>query len=316
MSSFLRQSILFCLLLLLSGCQLLEIRKAAPAIPPDQNHIKAARLLEEKGRYGEAIEVLEEAITQGGKTQRYTQTLREIRLQQNTVKQELKDQLLISRTSGLKHQIPLLEQLLQSDPEQKNYVRELKKKRQELQQLHHSLSECGWRHFKKNNALAKACLTLSLSLKKTEQDERLMAFLLAEQKQNREKTQTVELAKRKMAWKHRNKKRLDNAQRFHETGQLTESRRILKVILKEDPQNDQAKKLLHNVETRLKSYIENLLTAGDRLYREGDIEGAKATWRAALQIDPQDQSAKEKISRAQRVLDNLENLRKSDLKRP
>ena len=70
--------------------------------------------------------------------------------------------------------------------------------------------------------------------------------------------------------------------------------------------------MLSNVESRLKSYLENLLNAGDRLYREGEIEGAKATWRAALTPDPQDPRAREKIERAQRVLDNLENLRRSD----
>jgi len=307
--------LLMLLLMLLTGCQLLEIKSPAPA-SADPDRISTARQLEAKGHYGRAIQVLESAIAEDGKAESYTQTLREIRLQQTIVEQELQDQLLISRTSALKNQIPILEQLLRSDPERADYAEQLKDTHQELQTLRQSLSECGWRHFKKNNALAKDCLTLALSLRPDEQDERLMAYLLEEHQQNLEQTQTVERARREMAWKHRNQQRMEEAQRFNESGQLTEARRVLKMLLKEDPRNDSAKQLLRDVETRLKNYIENLLAAGDRLYREGEIEGAKATWRAALSLDPQDSRAREKIERAQRVLDNLENLRKSEVQKP
>jgi tetratricopeptide (TPR) repeat protein len=304
------------LLLLLTGCQLLEIRKPAATVSADHDRIATARQLEAKGRYGQAIQVLEDAIARDGKADDYTQTLRDIRLEQTRIEQELQDQLLISRTSALKNQIPLLEQLLRSDPTRRDYTEQLKRTRQQLQRLRHSLSECGWRHFKKNNSLAKDCLTLALSLEADENDERLMSYMLQEHKQNEEKTQTVERAKREMIWKHRNQQRMEEAQRLSDSGELTAARQVLKKLLKEAPRNKPAKNLLHEVEARLKSYIENLLTAGDRLYREGEIESAKATWRAALSLDPQDQRARDKIERAQRVLDNLENLRKSELQRP
>jgi predicted Zn-dependent protease len=310
MNLFLHPALLVALLLLLSGCQLPEIRKAAPA-PADPDRLDVARQLEVKGRYGEAIAVLEEAIANDGKAESYTRALRKIRLQQNVVARELQDQLLISQTSALKNQIPILEQLIRSDPGREEYADQREEVQQQLLKLRRSLSECGWRHFKKNNTLAKDCLTLALSLEQKEQDQRLMAYLLEEQRQNLKKSQTVERAKREMAVKHRNQQRLEKAKHLYETGQFTESRRILQLVLKEHPRNDEANKLLRNVDSRLKGYIENLLAAGDRLYREGEIEGAKATWRAALSIDPQDSRAREKIDRAQRVLDNLENLRKT-----
>lgn len=317
MNLLMHPALLLALLLLLSGCQLLE-RKKPPLSAPvtDPNRINIARELESRGRYGQAITVLEDAIAKHGKTESYTTTLREIRLKQNLMEQELHDQLLISRTSALKNQIPILVQLLRSDPKKREYANQLKETRQQLQMLRQPLSECGWRHFKNNNNLAKNCLTLSLSLEINEQDERLMSYILEEQKQNLEKTQTVERAKRKLAGKHRSKQHLEEAQRLFETGQLTESRRFLRMVLKEDSRNVKAKNLLRDVKARLKTYTENLLAAGDRLYREGEIEGAKATWRAALSLDPQDSRIREKIDRAQRVLDNLENLRKSEPQRP
>ena len=308
-------ALLLSLLLLLSGCKLLETRKPPPP-SADENRVEIARQLQSKGRYDQAIKVIEKAIVEDGKAEAYTQTLREIRLQQSVVEQELQDQLLISRTSALRNQIPILEQLLHSGPENKQFVKQLQETRTELQQLRESLSDCGWRHFKKNNALAKDCLTLALSLEPQEQDERLMNYLLKEQKEHLEQTQTAERAKREMAWKHRNKGRMKDATRYFETGQLTEAKRVLKLVLKEDPRNTEARKFLRRVETQLKNYIENLLAAGDRLYREGEIEGAKATWRAVLSLDPQERRAREKIQRAQRVLDNLENLRKSEARNP
>lgn len=302
-------------LFLLSGCQLLEFKKN-PAASADTSRIEVARRLEAKGHYGQAIGVLEEAIARDGKAESYTQALLEIRLKQIAMKQELQDELLISQTSALKNDIPILEQLLYSDPEQKIYAKQLKQTRRQLQQLRKPLSECGWRHFKENNALAKDCLSLALSLEPNEQDQRLMAHMLKEHKQNLKKIQTGVRVKRERAWKHRNQQRLEEAHRLQERGQLTEARQVLKTILKEAPRNDSAKMMLHDIEKRLNHNIENLLAAGDHLYREGEIEGAKATWRAALSLDPQDRRAREKIDRAQRVLDNLENLRNSEPQRP
>jgi tetratricopeptide (TPR) repeat protein len=231
------------------------------------------------------------------------------------VEQELADQLLISKTSALRNQMPILEQLARSNPDEPDYERQLTETKKQLLQLSQNLSECGWRHFKRNNALAKDCLSLSLSLQPSEQDERLMQHLLAEQHEDREKTASERRTQRELAWKQRNKARLEEATRLYESGQLSEARRVLKVILKEDPKNENAQEMLTDVESRLKSYLENLLSAGDRLYREGEIEGAKATWRAALSLDPLDQRAREKIERAQHVLDNLKNLRQSGPKK-
>jgi predicted Zn-dependent protease len=297
---------------LLSGCQLIEFKKSTPAPKTNKNTVSTVEQLEAKGRYSEAISLLESAISQDGKAERYKTALREIRLKQTTTEQELQDQLLISKTSALKNQVPIYEQLIRADQQNKEYAEKLVKTERELYRLKDSLSECGWRQYKKNNALAKACLTLSLSLEEDEQDERLMTYLLDEQIEDKKKTENLERTQREMAWKHRNKKRLRQAESYSESGQLTEAKRILKLILKEDRKNKAAKNLLVTVDNRLKSYIENLLAAGDRLYREGEIEGAKATWRAALSLDPSDKRAREKIDRAQRVLDNLENLRKSD----
>jgi len=298
--------------LLLGGCQLQPVKPPEPAPTANSRTLTRVKQLEAKGRYGEAINLLEKAIGEDGKADLYTSTLREIRLRQKRVEEELQDQLLISRTAALRNQIPLLERLIRSNPDVKHYVEQLGETYKQLLKLRQNLSDCGWRHFKKNNALAKGCLTLALSLQPNKEDEQLINHLLEEQSQNRRKSESEERAQRETAWKRRVRKRLEEATQFYDSGQISEARRVLKVLLKEDPNNTQAKALLNEVETRLKSYLENLIAAGDRLYREGEIEGARATWRAALTLDPQDKRARDKMERAQRVLDNLENLRRTE----
>lgn len=296
-------------LLMLSGCQLLETRK--PPAPMDENALLKSRQLVAKGRYGEAIQILDQARVGINRKHVYGDELQTIRNRQKTLEEELNDQLLISNTSALKNQLPILTKLSQSSPDKPQYNQLLQETREQLDSMQQALSGCAWRHFKRNNALAKDCLTIALSLKQDEADQDLMEHLLKEQKQHKKAVASKEKAERAQRWKQRIDKRLAEARRFSERGQLRDARRVLELVLKEAPGSEAAKKMLSEVNGRLEKYIENLLSAGDRLYRDGEIESAKATWRAALALDPQDERAREKIQRAQRVLDNLENLRKT-----
>ncbi|MEW8508198.1 MAG: hypothetical protein AB2598_16005 [Candidatus Thiodiazotropha sp.] len=298
-------------LTLLTGCQLIETKNTAPAAAVE-NPLDKSRQLAAKGRYGEAISLLDRASNQRSLNKTYKKELETFRNQQKLVEEELNDQLLISNTSALKNQLPLLTKLTQASPDKSHYADLLDETRETLQSMQKGLSECAWRHYKRNNALAKDCLSLSLSLKQDKADQNLMEHLLQEQVQYKKEVAQKEQANREHKWKKRVDKNLTEARRLIESGQLKDARRALKLVLKESPKNKTAKKMLADVKRTLTKYIDNLLLAGDRLYRDGEIESAKATWRAALTLDPLDQRAREKIQRAQRVLDNLENLRKSN----
>ena len=294
--------------LLISGCEMLETRKT-PA-PAAQDTLDYSRQLVAKGRYSEAIQLLNKASLGTTRNQMYINELKTLRTQQKILEEELNDQLLISNTSALKNQLPILKKLSTSNPNAE-YNLLLEQTETQLQSMRRALSECGWRHFKRNNALAKDCLSIALSLEQDKSDQNLMDHLLREQQQNKKALEKKQKTEREQRWTKRINKRLAEAGRLSESGQLKDAKRTLQAILKEAPRNAKAKKMLAGVNGQLDRYIENLLTAGDRLYRDGEIEGAKATWRAALALDPQDQRAREKIERAQRVLDNLENLRKT-----
>ncbi|MEW8370138.1 MAG: hypothetical protein AB2632_09595 [Candidatus Thiodiazotropha sp.] len=307
----LKSFIAYLSLTMLAGCQLIETKQTTPA-PVVDNALDKSRQLAAKGRYGEAISLLDRASSNRNLNNAYRKELESFRNQQKLVEEELNDQLLISNTSALKNQLPILTKLTQASPDKPHYADLLEETRETLQSMQRGLSECAWRHFKRNNALAKDCLSLSLSLKQDKADQNLMEHLLQEQVEYKKEVAQKEQANREDKWKKRVDKNLAEARRLIESGQLKDARRALKRVLKESPKNEAAKKMLADVNRTLAKYIDNLLLAGDRLYRDGEIESAKATWRAALTLDPLDQRAREKIQRAQRVLDNLENLRKSN----
>ncbi|MET0064985.1 MAG: hypothetical protein ABW076_01430 [Candidatus Thiodiazotropha sp.] len=293
---------------LIGGCSLIEPRKT-PA-PVDEGTLSYSRELVAKGRHNEAIKLLSDAGLEKNRNPVYTEELKSLKIKQKILEEELTDQLLINNTSALQKQLPILEKLSRSSPNQQYQVL-LEQTRTQLQEMRLALSECGWRHFKRNNQLARECLSTALSLREDESDKNLMEHLLLEQRRSEVAKQKKVKAKRVESFNKRISTQLTEAERLSESGQLREAKRALQAILKEAPGNEAAKKMLASVNSQLQGYIENLLAAGDRLYRDGEIEGAKATWRAVLSLDPQDTRAREKIQRAQRVLDNLENLRRT-----
>jgi Tfp pilus assembly protein PilF len=296
---------------MLAGCQLIESKKNTPA-PVDENALDMSRQLAAKGRYSEAISLLDRASANTNLSTAYEKELERFKIQQQILEEELNDRLLISNTSALKNQLPILSKLAQASPDKPNYNRLLEDTQETLLSMQEALSECAWRHFKRNNALSKDCLTLALSLKQDKADQDLMEHLLKEQIQYKKAVAKKKQANQKQKSKKRIDKNLAEAQKLIDNGQLKDAKRALTLVLKESPKNETAKKLLADINQTLKKYIENLLQAGDRLYRDGEIESAKATWRAALSLDPMDLRARQKIKRAQRVLDNLENLRKTN----
>ena len=182
-------------LTMIAGCQLIESKKTTPAQVED-NALNKSRQLAAKGRYGEAITLLDRASANRNLSTVYSKELESFRNQQKTLEEELNDQLLISNTSALKNQLPILTKLSQASPDKPHYYDLLQETQETLLSMQKALSECAWRHFKRNNALSKDCLTLALSLKQDKADQNLMEHLLKEQIQYKKAVAKEELADR------------------------------------------------------------------------------------------------------------------------
>jgi tetratricopeptide (TPR) repeat protein len=299
--------------LLLSGCSLWHFpgeRSAdRPELPP--NPLASARELVSAGRLGEALALLDEAIAEDPEALEY-QTVREQTLHQKALlEQRFQDRLLIEQSKSRRAQLAILDQWALMDPDNLELADRRDAIRQSLQNVREPLSNCALRQIEDRPDLAQTCLKLALSIEPTHRDRTLLA-MLAERKKE---TAQVKARQRQDLLEQERKNRIDQnlaeARARYEKNEFNAARKLLNEVLEEDPGNQQAQELLTQLEAHLQTHLEQLLKTGDKLYQEGEIEGAQDIWEAALQLDPENPLAKEKLERAQRVLENLESLRKT-----
>ncbi|MDJ0808110.1 MAG: tetratricopeptide repeat protein [Gammaproteobacteria bacterium] len=299
--------------IMLSACSVIkkeEVTQPKPALP--DNPLLVAVELSNDGRWGEAVKLLEQAIAQGLGNDDYLTALSEINQQQRSHEDELQAKLLLEETRSLQKQLPILNRLAYSDPHNSHVAEQLLSARSGLILNRQALSECGWQQSGQNNSLARQCLELALSIKADEEDQRLLSQLTEKKVNTLRKEVQKQRGIREKALKDRSEDRLQHARQLFRSGHYAKARKQLKQLLSEDPDNQAAIKLLAQLQTKVEAYMDSLLKTGDRMYREGEIEGAKAIWQAALNLDPNDVRVKEKIKRADRVLKNLESLRKTN----
>jgi len=76
-----------------------------------------------------------------------------------------------------------------------------------------------------------------------------------------------------------------------------------------DPQHEAARENLARLRTSLAPEIETLIESGRSSFRQEDLQAALDQWRRALLIDPGNERAKSYAARAEKLLENLEQLR-------
>ena len=300
--------------LLLSGCtfwkSIQDLSSKDPELPQDP--LATSKSLAADGRWGEALTLLDRAIAQGWSSPAYL-SAREITLQEKLrLEQELQDRLLIEETKAQQTQFPLLSEMVRLDPANQAAEKSLTAIRQTLQAQRRKLSECGSRQMERHPDLAQTCLELALSLEATQRDRQLLNHLTEKEKQSEQAKAQQQLDMQEQARKDRIEYSLQEAKSLYEKDQFNPARKQLNQVLAEEPTNSEAKKMLSELEKRLQSHLDYLLKKGDKLYQQGEIERAQAIWKAALRLDPENSLAKEKLERASRVLENLENLRRAE----
>jgi tetratricopeptide (TPR) repeat protein len=299
--------------LLLSGCSLWQItlERSTPTLmelPPDP--LAKSRELASAGRLGEALVLLDTAIAQGHDVPAYLRAREQTRQQKSRQERRFQDRLLIEQTKAQQSQLPIFDQWVRMDPDNREVTDRRETIHRSLQARRERLSECGLRQIENQPELARACLELAFALEPNQRD-RLLLDLLAEREK---KTERVKARQQQDILERQRKNWIRNsllqAKVLYEKDQFNPARKLLNQVLEEQPDNLQAAQLLSQLEDRLQGHLENLLNTGDKLYQEGEIEGARDIWEAALRLDPENTLAKEKLERAERVLENLENLRR------
>jgi predicted Zn-dependent protease len=311
------------ILTLLSGCALLAPNRqpAETEFKLPQDPLAVSQQLSAEDRLEEALVLLDAAIAQGWNDAAYLQARDRVRKRKKTLQEELTDRLLIQQSRSHQAQLPLLIKLVQIDPHNLEAKQSLTDVQKKLQENRQNLSDCGMRQFELRPELARECLELSLSLESTDKDQLLLTMLAEKAKKAQQIQAKKAQARLKQARQQWIEETLHEAMTLYEADRYKEARQRVNQVLAEAPDHAEGKKLLARLEEELQLYLANLMKTGDRLYREGAIEGAHKVWKEALQLDPENRLARDKLERAERVLDNLKDLREStpsetDIKAP
>ncbi len=100
-------------------------------------------------------------------------------------------------------------------------------------------------------------------------------------------------------------KLIDKGSGFYQRGDYLNARSTFRQVLAKEPNNTTAQNYLARIENQLNARIEALFNMGMVKYTEEAYEEAKKEWKKILEIDPNHQSAKDYIQKAQERIDAL-----------
>ncbi len=287
---------------LLAGCSILPVQERKKELLSLSESLQQAEQLRRERRYSEAGHLLTQAKRNHPDNPRPAALLEQILAEQQRHRQLIEDKLLAARLTLIQQQRPLLAQLANSEADDlmiRSHLQQLDKTWQESRPL---LSRCGERQLKNALATAEKCLRLALAIE--------------EQKADRKRLTQIERNRTRLAKKAQQKKRasriqqlLKQAQHKQASGKHHSALLLLEQLLELAPESTRAIQLKREIQEELESHTQHLLTAGETLYQRGELEGAIAIWKTLLLLNPQHKQALQKAERAQRVLNNLQQLR-------
>jgi len=88
-----------------------------------------------------------------------------------------------------------------------------------------------------------------------------------------------------------------------------EAVKILEPLIEKNKKDQEVRVLMEEAVTGRDLQVLQLISHGDRLYREEHIEDALAIWRQAASLDPDNSGIKRRIERANRVIERLQQIR-------
>ncbi len=216
--------------------------------------------------------------------------------------------LMLARGRGLPAEIAALEEIAEITPRDETLALDIATRRRQLEQARERLVDCGKKSLEVGlSKRAVECLDLAEKIRTGDDTGVLLATL--RQSQNVKQRRDIAAAqKREERDQERRIELLVEAYRGAlARGELNAARRHLDELLRAQPREtwkQESARLDRRIEQRVSKGLED----GRQLYTQGDVKGARATWAAALRLDPANEELKSSIARADRVLKKLEQL--------
>jgi len=311
---------IFLCALLLSSCALLPIYKEASKPTNEIDIIQRAEKLRKEKFFSEAEHMLFQARINNPDSIKLQRLLRQVMIERHRYRQQVEDQLLIARVTFIQQQRPLVAQLATSESDDRLISARLNHMNSEWFESRQPLSNCGKRHLTSDPETAEKCLQLALAISEQKGDRHRLSQLKESQ------TEAKNIARHRKVLAEKNAQQIERERKIsqllkeahskQQAGEHSDALNLIKQILELSPSHSSATLLEEQLKTELTELTDRLLTKGEALYQNGQFKEAFTTWKTLLTLDPKHKAAAEKLKRAQRVLDNLKELRKKQKPTP
>lgn len=299
------------LVTLLTGCSAI-ITKVPPVtkVTSPSALIKQAETLHKQEQWHEAVALLDAGVNQYPEEPRMVELRSEIIRDWEMQKRNKEDWILVHETRSLMEKIPYLENLAAIDPKNLITKSRLLFWKNLLDSKVTGLIACGSVHLHLDRALAEACATLAEKIKPTKASAHLLGKIKqshAAQKRTERSEQAVR-EKQNTAQQYERLLKLAKAQLSDEAipDAIASLNRLLELV----PDDAEGRALLEQVIQLRDEKVTRLITFGDALYREEQIEQAVSVWESAEKLDMGRQDVAARIDRAMKVLERLREIQK------
>jgi hypothetical protein len=284
----------------------------------EQATLVEAQALESGDHLYNALEVLDKALLNLPHSAVLNDYRRSIVRKRDTRLRDNQRKELVSRAEYLVQQQQIYEE--QSNLESPGFSRRWTNTLhlQEAARLVDALLECGHEAIQEDDLVtAGKCLQLAESIDDTPAVQAALSSLAEKQESQRETIKKKEQVKRvskekKLAVNRRNK----TQELLARTGNALEANDLLaaRTIISKIPASERKTQAVADMQARLDQAIDpvvtKLLNKGDRQYRADKVDGAIRSWTVAQELDPDNTAIRERLDRANKVLERLEELRR------
>jgi tetratricopeptide (TPR) repeat protein len=280
-----------------------------PAASADEA-IAIAGDLSERGRWQDALDVIDAAELRFPDDAQLDPARERLQAQRMQAERKLEDQILVGDAENQYAKISLLDKLSAARPDDLVLASRRLFAKEILAGKVEDLTRCCEYHASTDAALARRCLRLASHLANTPELEQRLAKVadqLAASEQRAAERRRSGLEKEREL---RAKVLLDAARAAIQANEYRRALDILDQVAELQPDDRELHGLREEASLMISPQVEALVKLGDRLYLDEQLDAALATWRAALDLRPEDEDIQARIERAETVLNRLDALRR------
>jgi len=294
----------FFIALLLSGCitTRIDIQPAATILLESKNLVK-------RQHWGEAQILLQQGIKWYPKNLALQKALTKVQLEWTNKKRRLEDWMLVYEIEGLLLKRPLLVSMSQSDPDDNLLQSRLEFLDTTLNSKRELLISCTEYQIDLDLRLARRCIESAKKIRISTQVKTLLAQIKEIQKGIKQVQTGIKFKKQALTRKESRNRDLTQARHHLQQKFYYDAITLLQPHFNQNNEDQEVKELMQQAVTGRDLQVLQLVSHGDRLYREEHIIQAVIVWKQAAVLNPTNDGIASRINRAQKVLDKLKEIR-------